>query len=329
MQIAVSKKSRLPVREQVAAQITFLIATRALKPGDVLPSVRSLARRLGVHHNTVSHAYQELAKEDLLIRRRGSQMVVRRPDERLQQPGRRDLDDLINELIRTAREHGYTLQDVRQRLRERLLEEAPDHILALSTDAGVRVLLQVELREAFRCPVNSCATEELIANPGLAIGALVVCPPGFMPQVMSILPPDRAAMPIIFSQAEEHLENVRRLRQPSIVAVVSVSELVLQIARGVLEPVLSQQHSLCEYLLTESDHRFPAAADLVICDSIAFGLVRSRMKIEKAVLYRLIAPKCLEQISSAMGAHLEQRGETRTEKTGKKTRTGGTFAGNS
>ncbi|HUU12394.1 MAG TPA: GntR family transcriptional regulator [Terriglobia bacterium] len=57
MDIRVSKQSEVPVRQQMAEQIVLLIATGNLKPGQALPSVRELARRLKIHHNTVSHAY--------------------------------------------------------------------------------------------------------------------------------------------------------------------------------------------------------------------------------------------------------------------------------
>ena len=57
MQIRISKQSEIPIREQIAEQIIFRIATDELKPGQALPSVRELARRLKIHHNTVSHVY--------------------------------------------------------------------------------------------------------------------------------------------------------------------------------------------------------------------------------------------------------------------------------
>ena len=43
-----------------------MIATRRLKPEEVLPSVRVLARPHKIHHNTVSQAYQDLVDRDCL-----------------------------------------------------------------------------------------------------------------------------------------------------------------------------------------------------------------------------------------------------------------------
>ena len=54
MEIRIDKKSEIPVRQQLAEQIIFAIATGELMPGQALPSVRALARQLKIHHNTLS-----------------------------------------------------------------------------------------------------------------------------------------------------------------------------------------------------------------------------------------------------------------------------------
>src|SRR5712691_11643451 len=110
VEIKINKQSEVPVRDQLSAQLVFLIATGKLKAGEPLPSVRALARKLRIHHNTVSGAYQDLTGKDLLTRRRGSRMVVRFPDLPLGAPTVKDLDDLINDTLRLARRHGFTVR---------------------------------------------------------------------------------------------------------------------------------------------------------------------------------------------------------------------------
>src|SRR5258706_14844089 len=78
MQIQVSKDSDVPLRQQIVEQIVFQITTEKLKPGQPLSSVRELARRLKIHHNTVSEAYQELVRRRWLVRQGpGSRLLVR------------------------------------------------------------------------------------------------------------------------------------------------------------------------------------------------------------------------------------------------------------
>lgn len=52
-----------PIYRQIRAQIVGAVATGELAPGDPLPSVRSLARDLGVNMHTVNKAYAVLRDE--------------------------------------------------------------------------------------------------------------------------------------------------------------------------------------------------------------------------------------------------------------------------
>ena len=76
MELHVDSSNEVPLRRQLTEQIIFLIVTQKLGDGELLPSVRELARRLKVHHNTVSEAYQDLVQRKWLERRRGSRLAV-------------------------------------------------------------------------------------------------------------------------------------------------------------------------------------------------------------------------------------------------------------
>lgn len=107
MEIRISKENEVPLRQQLAENIIYLIATGQVKAGQALPSVRELARRLKIHRNTVSEAYQDLVARTWLVRRRGSRLVVRSGNDEVQNQCGEDLDDLINKTILTARDQGY------------------------------------------------------------------------------------------------------------------------------------------------------------------------------------------------------------------------------
>lgn len=51
---------------QLKEQVVRLALAGALESGEQLPSVRVLARELGINPNTVAKAYQELEAEDVL-----------------------------------------------------------------------------------------------------------------------------------------------------------------------------------------------------------------------------------------------------------------------
>ena len=301
MQIRVNRGSEVPLREQVAEQIILQIVTEELKPGEVLPSVRELARRLKIHHNTVSHAYRDLVRRHWLAGRRGSRLLVRHSNPFADRLGRQgsDLDDLINATIEAAHRQGYSLQALRARVRERLFAQPPDHILVVEQEEGLRNVLRQEVARVIGWPVETCSRDQLQQNHGLAIGALVVTPRHALADVEPLVPKARPPVPVSYSSAEEYLAMIQELDEPSVIAVVSVSELFLKTARGVLVPILGDQHTLREVLLSREDNPELQGADLVFCDSVACDKVRHRRRVE----YRLVAEPSLQYVFSAMESY--------------------------
>jgi len=78
MDIVLNRRGSVPLKDQLSAQIEMKILAGDLAPGQKLPSVRALARRLGVHPNTVSAAYQDREAGGQIERRPGSGVYVRR-----------------------------------------------------------------------------------------------------------------------------------------------------------------------------------------------------------------------------------------------------------
>ena len=74
--VRLDQHSALPVYEQITDQIRQLIATSQLKPNDHLPTIRELARSLGVNQNTVMKAYRILEQEQVIVSRRGGGTTV-------------------------------------------------------------------------------------------------------------------------------------------------------------------------------------------------------------------------------------------------------------
>ena len=68
---SIDTRSRIPIYEQLGQNIINLVASGALAPDDQLPSVRNLARDLGVNPNTVQKAYQELENKGLIYQAAG------------------------------------------------------------------------------------------------------------------------------------------------------------------------------------------------------------------------------------------------------------------
>ena len=95
--------SRIPIYEQIITQTEKLIASGVLKPGDALPSVRSLSMSLHANPNTVARAFTELDRAGLICTVQGKgcfvtdnakQILKKKAKEKLS-----DLTALCRELI--------------------------------------------------------------------------------------------------------------------------------------------------------------------------------------------------------------------------------------
>ncbi len=68
---AIDLRERTPIYEQLYKRITELVIKGELKQDDKLPSVRELAKELGVNPNTVAKAFQMLERDKVIYSLQG------------------------------------------------------------------------------------------------------------------------------------------------------------------------------------------------------------------------------------------------------------------
>jgi GntR family transcriptional regulator len=66
----------LAIYDQITRQIKFAVAEGVLKTGELVPSVRELARELTINPNTVARAYRQLQDDRVLDAVRGTGLEV-------------------------------------------------------------------------------------------------------------------------------------------------------------------------------------------------------------------------------------------------------------
>jgi GntR family transcriptional regulator len=72
----VDVRNGLAVYEQIVRHMKFAVADGALQSGELVPSVRELARDLAINPNTVARAYRQLQDDGVLESVRGTGLVV-------------------------------------------------------------------------------------------------------------------------------------------------------------------------------------------------------------------------------------------------------------
>jgi GntR family transcriptional regulator len=66
----------LAIYDQIVRQIKFAVAGGALRSGELVPSVRELARELAINPNTIARAYRQLQDDRVLETVRGTGLEV-------------------------------------------------------------------------------------------------------------------------------------------------------------------------------------------------------------------------------------------------------------
>lgn len=82
MNIIISNSSNKPIYEQITDQVKNLILSGELTTGDVLPSMRLLAKELRISVITTKRAYEELEREGFIetVTGKGSFVADKNPE---------------------------------------------------------------------------------------------------------------------------------------------------------------------------------------------------------------------------------------------------------
>ena len=114
--------SGLPIYTQIVNQIQSQLANGILKPGDQLPSVRSLASELRVNFNTVARAYRMLDEVRIISTQqgRGTFITEKPPPEVSEKLRHESLSALTHRYINEAFRLGFSEREVSQMVRDSL-----------------------------------------------------------------------------------------------------------------------------------------------------------------------------------------------------------------
>jgi GntR family transcriptional regulator len=76
MNIRLDPRSGEPIYQQIVERVKYLVARGDLKPGEQLPSIRTLAADLDVNPRTVVKAYETLQASGLVVMQQGQGVFV-------------------------------------------------------------------------------------------------------------------------------------------------------------------------------------------------------------------------------------------------------------
>ena len=100
------------IYDQIERQVKYAVAKEALRPGDLVPSVRELAVTLAVNPNTVAKAYRDLQNDGVLEALRGEGLrVAKAAGERCRKARQKLLTERMQGVVMEAQQSGLTEEE--------------------------------------------------------------------------------------------------------------------------------------------------------------------------------------------------------------------------
>ena len=121
MFLHIDVRNGLAVYDQIVRQIKFAVADGVMRTGELVPSVRELARELAINPNTVARAYRQLQDDGVLETVRGTGLAIASAARR---PCQAERTKLIRSRIRLvldeALHSGLEVNEIESLLRDEL-----------------------------------------------------------------------------------------------------------------------------------------------------------------------------------------------------------------
>ncbi len=299
MLVRIKRNSGVPVKDQIRAQIELAMLSGELPRGSRLPPIRTWARKLKVHANTISAAYRDLSASGHVVVRSGSGVFVE------PRPRRTALQSTVAMKLRAAVEEavatGLGKEDILAAVARFAEPRAAEGILVVDPSSEMAMVYASEIKEALGTQVRTATMDELDANPKLAAGLVVAVLPYHVGRVEGVASLGRL---VVFTLSVPTPDKVFPAGLSSgMVLVVSESPLFLSFARVSLKSVLSEDFEIQTCALENERlwRRFLDASDIILADAVSASSL-ARAGARNLTRLRLLSADSMARLKDALGS---------------------------
>ena len=115
MDIIISNSSDKPIYEQITVQIKTMVMNGKLKEGDLLPSMRTLAKDLRISVITTKRAYEDLERDGFITTVVGKGSFVKAADTSLMREEKlKQIEELLSRAVALAQQSGIGRDEVEE-----------------------------------------------------------------------------------------------------------------------------------------------------------------------------------------------------------------------
>lgn len=283
---------RVPIVEQIKTSVLRQIAQGIYKEGDRLPSIRQLARDLGVNPNTVSKAYSELSQSHVVESVTGKgvfvkQSVISVDPENVPLP--REAQVVIEETIERFFNEGYSGESIKHAFimaLDKIIRSRQPMVALVECTPQDTAYLAKELSSKLGLPVTPVLVSDLGATVQPEEFDVFVTTLFHFQAVKEIAGECNMVFPVNIAPAPDLLLTISRLKKESTVLVMATDPDTVDSLKSVVDLCHSGQVVGC---LSEDINRIREAlrvAKVVIhsasCCDVIKGLQPKQPTIEVA-----------------------------------------------
>ncbi|NOT48738.1 MAG: GntR family transcriptional regulator [Acidobacteria bacterium] len=295
MKFWITKNAEVSVRAQIVTQIRLGVASRDLSAGEKLPSTRELARRFGIHANTVSAAYRELALESLVEFRKGSGVFVAENASRESRP--KSINSLFTDFLGLALASGFSRTEIESEIDLWRHSGTRKKLVLVESDLGLRSIIEEEIGSLLDRQVGSISLDEFLSGD-YDKGAVLVALFDEKEKMRPVLSPDQKAVFIDVNSVPHALIGSERPDKTKLIAVVSGWKQFVGFARIYLLAAKIDPEALIVRSTSEKGWQAGLeSAAVIICDSFA---AKHFPKDRRVRIFRLIKESSIEDLKHAL-----------------------------
>ncbi len=293
MKIWLSKNSEVSIRQQLVAQIELGIASDDLKPGERLPSIRELARRFGVHQNTISAAYAELADAGLIEFRKGSGSFVKERSDDFVTP---TIAAVVDDMLAAASARGFSPRHIYDEIGTRLNSNRKRKVFVIEPDEGLCEIIITEISQRMNTECVSITCDELLGWP--ASESLVVAMYDEKPKLERLLHEGRKCVFLRANSVSASLKGRTRPKEGDLLAVISGWQDFILFSQLYLTAARIDPESLMFRSTTETDWRRGIdSASILICDMASARLFPNDSRV---IIFELLSEASIAELRAAL-----------------------------
>ncbi|MBO9542556.1 GntR family transcriptional regulator [bacterium] len=302
MNLFLNRTSPIALIDQLTAQIRQQVASGALSPGEKLPSLRSLAQRLGIHHNTALAAYKALEAEGVIEIRQGSGARVR-AFAPAREPWREGvaLRALAAHFVAQARSRGHDAEAILEACRAALDPVQITRLAVVNPHPDLQALYLHELGDWLSLPMVGMSPEEVeAADAAWRTETCFVTSSNHALRLQQILGDDAPLAVFKLASVEPLLARAKAVEASGLIALVSDSPRFRFLIQELLAGACEADQLLVLAAEDEDQLRSVARlASLIVTDSPCWEAV-SKLSLQAPYRFRLLAEDLLSELAERL-----------------------------